>query len=146
MAPASAAVLVNAASDLAALAVDAALLRPGPVGLGAGQAGRSLQRGPLAGWPCRLRRPPEMPIDCAGNGGSAGAESTNSTPAARPRRARNGSTANWRNVSWSASPAPPDDVSRRVDADGGQPACVQASFAAIDEAPRSTRPSAPAAL
>ena len=44
-----AAVLVNAASDLAALAVEAGILRPGPMGTGAGQAGRSLQRVPLEG-------------------------------------------------------------------------------------------------
>ncbi len=99
---------------------------------------------PSRGWPCRLRRRPETLIDCAGNGGSAGAASTSSTREARPRRVRSGSTASWRNGSWSGSPNHERLSASRLRGVGRRRA--QASFAAIDEAPRSTSPSAPAAL
>ena len=102
-----AAELVNAASDLAALAVDAARFELAQWGLETGPAGRSLQRGSLAGRPCRWRRRPAMLIDCARNGASANAGSTSSTREAHPRPAPSGSTASWRNASWSASPASP---------------------------------------
>ena len=87
-----AAVLVDAACTMAALAADNGHFELAPVGPGTSSSGRALQRGSVAvrdgGWPPQR----VTPTGCASNGASANGGSTPSIPVVRRRRAPSRST------------------------------------------------------